>query len=48
MSVVAMRNDIEILTCIERVECEDYIKTVRCDMTCAMLGFAELWVLCGS
>lgn len=48
MSVVAMLIDIEMFTCIGRIECEDYVKAIRCDMTCAMLGFAELWVLCGS
>lgn len=30
------------------VECEDYVKATRHDRACAMLGFAELWGLCGS
>lgn len=39
---------IELFSCIGRVECEDYVKAVRHDMACAMLGFVELWVLCVS
>lgn len=31
-----------------RLECEDYVKAIRHDRACAMLGFAERWGLCGS
>lgn len=49
MSVVAMLINIELFCCMVRVGYgEDYVKAVRQDMACAVLGFAELWVLCGS
>lgn len=48
MSVVAILIKSELFSCIVRVECEDYVKAIRHDMACAVLGFAELWVLCGS
>lgn len=47
MSLVVPINT-ELFSYIGRVECEDCVKAVRHDMACAMLGFVELWVLCGS
>lgn len=47
MSVVAVLINIE-LSYIEGIEFEDCVKAVRHDMACAILGFAELWVLRGS
>lgn len=48
MSVVAILINMELFSYIGRVECEDYVTAVRRDMACAVLGFVELWVLCGS
>lgn len=48
MSTVAILFDIELLSYIGREECEEYVKAIRHDMACAILGFAEQWVLCGS
>lgn len=47
MSVIAVLLNIE-LSYIGRIEFEDYVKAVRHDVACAILGVAELWVLCGS
>lgn len=48
VSIGAMLINIELFCYVVRVECEHYVKAIRRDMACAMLGFAELWVLCGS
>lgn len=47
MSIVAILINRELFSYIGRVECEDCVKAIRHDMACTMLGFVELWVLCG-
>lgn len=48
VSIVAILTSVEFFSYIGRVECEDYVQGLRHDMACAVLGFAELWGLCGS
>lgn len=48
MSVVAILTNIELFSYIGKTESEGDVKATRRDMAGALLGFAELWGLCGS